>query len=149
MTLRRFIKKNNRVTAAQSPRALRWNERGAAAVEFALVLPLLFAVLFGIIQFGALFFLHNNMVNAAREAARKLAVGDITTVAQAQATANAYLASWGLAFTVTPTIGVAPGSDMIVTVTVPMKSATLIDVIGVFSPSSNPVLRATVTMRKE
>jgi Flp pilus assembly protein TadG len=126
------------------------DDRGAAAVEFALVLPLLVGVLFGIIQFGALFFLHNNMVNAAREAARKMAVGEATTNAQAQTVATTYLASWGLTFTATATgAGAVAGTDQVVTITVPMKSASLIDVIGLFSPSSNPLLRATVTMRKE
>jgi Flp pilus assembly protein TadG len=126
------------------------DDRGAAAVEFALVLPLLIAMLFGIIQFGALFFLHNNMVNAAREAARKMAVGEATTNAQAQTIATTYLASWGLTFTPVATgAGGATGTDVAVTITVPMKSASLIDLIGLFSPSSNPLLSATVTMRKE
>ena len=40
--------------------------RGAVAVEMAVVAPVLFLIFGGIVQFGALFFLHNNMVNAAR-----------------------------------------------------------------------------------
>ena len=45
-------------------------EEGAAAVEFALVLPILILILFGIIEFG--FALHNKEVitNASREGAR-------------------------------------------------------------------------------
>ena len=51
-------------------------EGGAAAVEFALVLPLLIALLFGILQFGWYFFVANNASSAAREGARRVVVGD-------------------------------------------------------------------------
>lgn len=46
------------------------DERGAAAVEFALVLPLLIAFLFGIISFGFLFAQDLALGNAARQTAR-------------------------------------------------------------------------------
>ena len=55
-----------------------FRRRGAAAVEMAVVAPVLILLLGGIIQFGGLFFLHNNMVNAAREAARALALKTVT-----------------------------------------------------------------------
>ncbi len=45
-------------------------QRGQALVEFALVAPLLFLLLFGIIQFGFLLAGQVGMTNAAREAAR-------------------------------------------------------------------------------
>ncbi len=44
--------------------------RGLAAVEFALVLPVLLLVLFGIINFGALMYDQAVVTNAAREGAR-------------------------------------------------------------------------------
>jgi Flp pilus assembly protein TadG len=54
---------------------LRWrNERGAAAVEFALLLPLLVVILFGIIAFGIALMRTVNYVSAAREGARYAAV---------------------------------------------------------------------------
>ena len=48
---------------------------GAAAVEFALLLPLLILLLFGFIQFGTAFNARIQATNAAREAARLAVVG--------------------------------------------------------------------------
>ncbi|HUL85838.1 MAG TPA: TadE/TadG family type IV pilus assembly protein [Actinomycetota bacterium] len=45
-------------------------ERGAAAVEFAIVAPLLFILVFGIIDFGFGFHAWNAIENSAREGAR-------------------------------------------------------------------------------
>jgi Flp pilus assembly pilin Flp len=50
-------------------------EEGAAAVEFALLLPLLVVLLFGFIQFGTAFNTRIQATNAAREAARVAVVG--------------------------------------------------------------------------
>ena len=46
------------------------NERGAAAVEFAIVLPLLLFVVFGIIEFSVIFYDKAMITNASREGAR-------------------------------------------------------------------------------
>jgi Flp pilus assembly protein TadG len=51
------------------------SERGAAAVEFALIAPLLFMLIFGIIQFGLAWSQKEIFVQAAREGARYAAVG--------------------------------------------------------------------------
>ena len=48
---------------------------GAAAVEFALLLPLLVLLLFGFIQFGTAFNTRIQATNAAREAARLAVTG--------------------------------------------------------------------------
>jgi Flp pilus assembly pilin Flp len=48
---------------------------GAAAVEFALLLPLLVLLLFGFIQFGTAFNTRIQATNAAREAARAAVTG--------------------------------------------------------------------------
>jgi Flp pilus assembly pilin Flp len=50
-------------------------QEGAAAVEFALLLPLLVLLLFGFIQFGLAFNTRIQATNAAREAARQAVVG--------------------------------------------------------------------------
>lgn len=51
------------------------DDRGAAAVEFALVSVLLLILLFGIIQYGYFFFQSTAAEHAAREGARLAAVG--------------------------------------------------------------------------
>ncbi len=45
-------------------------ERGAAAVEFAIILPVLLLVMFGIVEFGTLMYDQIMVTNAAREGAR-------------------------------------------------------------------------------
>lgn len=52
---------------------------GAAAVEFALVFPLLLLLLFGIVEFSIAFYAQQGTAAAAREAARRAAVGTITS----------------------------------------------------------------------
>lgn len=49
-------------------------ENGQVLVEYALVLPVLLLVLFGIIEFGIIVFSHDTIANAAREGARYGAV---------------------------------------------------------------------------
>jgi Flp pilus assembly pilin Flp len=51
------------------------DEGGAAAVEFALLLPLIVLLLFGIIEFGLAFNTRIQATNAAREGARMAIVG--------------------------------------------------------------------------
>jgi len=46
------------------------NERGAALVEMALVLPIVILLFLGMIDFGRAIFLYNNLTNAARDGAR-------------------------------------------------------------------------------
>lgn len=56
-------------------RARRRGDRGAVAVEFALVFPFLVLIVFAIIQYGFYFWAMQGGASAAREAARKAAVG--------------------------------------------------------------------------
>lgn len=60
--------------------------RGAALVEFAIVLPLLLTVLFGIVEFGQLFKVRLSAQQAAREACR---------IAVLQSTAKPYTTTSG------------------------------------------------------
>ena len=57
----------------------RRREGGAVAVEFALIFPLLAIIVFAIIQYGFYFWAMQGGSAAAREAARKAAVGNPTS----------------------------------------------------------------------
>ena len=55
------------------------DEDGGPLVEFAVLMPIFFVIMFGIIEWGNIFFVENNMLIAAREAARSWAVGTVTS----------------------------------------------------------------------
>jgi uncharacterized membrane protein len=61
------------------------DDQGAAAVEFALVSVLLFTLLFGIIQYGFLFFQYQAAAATAHQAARQAAEGIDDCVSYADA----------------------------------------------------------------
>ncbi len=103
---------------------------GASAVEFALVAPLLIGLLLGIIQYGSLFLVQTRMTDTARDTARRLAVGDLTSESDAEDYARARLADWSATFTATAVLPAAGDRDVSVTITVPMAEAALINLVG-------------------
>ena len=89
-------------------------DRGAALVEFALILPLLVLLVFGIIEFGRGYHTKTTLTHAAREGVRVAALdsGDpVSTVRDAAPNLNAA----GISVTVTPSPCVA-GQPVTVTV---------------------------------
>jgi len=52
----------------------RQRQQGAAAVEFAIIALLLFTLLFGILEFGRLFYVYNTVQEVTRHAAREAVV---------------------------------------------------------------------------
>jgi Flp pilus assembly protein TadG len=115
------------------PRDRRDRQRGVAAVEFALVLPLLLTVVLGAIDWGWYFFVDQLVTNAAREAARAgslLPPRPTSTTSQAEAAAAkaglAYLKRVSLSETgVAASFTTVDGTDAIsVTITYPVGSLT-------------------------
>ena len=134
-------------TRAKGWRALWRGRDGAAAVEFAFIMPILLLLLSGIVQFGGIMFLENHMTSVARDATRKIAIGDLTE-ADAPSAVQQSLMNWGVTYDVDVALVDAGGGDQDITVTIslPMSEAALMDVLGVFQSGN---LTAAVTMRQE
>jgi Flp pilus assembly protein TadG len=122
--------------------------RGQSVVEFALVLPLLLMILFGITEFGRAWMTANILTSAAREGAR-LAVVTAPDVAAVTARVTDVCAAAGVTPTGITITGPDPGDpDRRVTVTV---SADFTVLTGTILESFNGTipLRATSVMRHE
>jgi Flp pilus assembly protein TadG len=87
-------------------------ERGAAAVEMAIVLPVLLMIIFGIVDFGRMLNAQVTLTEAAREGARSAAVGQTTTETNARV-ANV---TSGMTGVTTDIAGCAGTTDATVTV---------------------------------
>lgn len=95
----------------------RFDERGVAAAEFALLLPALLLILLGIIEFGMIMYGREVVTNAAREGARagivqgppKRTEGEIVTIAE-NYLANTGINSSNVNFTVTGEGSVSPNN---------------------------------------
>ncbi len=79
-------------------------DRGAAAVELALVLPVLLLLVCGIVDFGRAYNAQITLATAARESVRVWALGGTTTQVQDRATAAAV----GMSVTATPLPSTSP-----------------------------------------
>lgn len=104
----------------------RRSEDGAAAVEFALIVPLLLLVMLTIIDFGWIFNQQLSLTAAAREGARHLAIHTDDSDAQAEAEARAEVVA-GVTVTITYEATCSEDStDDVVTmrVTAPMDDLT-------------------------
>lgn len=119
---------------------------GLATVEAALVLPLVFLLVLGMIDFGMMFHTLHTMTNAARDGARQLAVRD-GTPAQAAALARNRLAGIHAAFTVTATEPAVddPSRDVTVRISVPRSDISW----GVAGVTWKDPCVVEVKMRKE
>ncbi len=121
----------------RAPRRL--GERGSMSVEFALMLPLFFMVLYAVVTYGLIFAAQQNLTLAATEGARAALNYQVSTSAQAALTARAgaacttamNLASWlsGITCTSTPAGTCSYDASMYcikVTLTYPYASNPLI-----------------------
>lgn len=144
-----LLRKQCAAAAAMPLRVLKdAGESGAALVEFTVVAPVFFLLVFGIIQFGMIFSLQNTMLNAAREASRSMAVQSLTS-GQAQTVAVNYLAPYNNTFTYAirdHCLDSPKVQDVTVTITTSAAAASVINYMGLFTGQN---LSASVTMRKE
>ena len=113
------------------------HEEGAVAVEFALIVPLFCLLMFGMIQYGMYFWSAQSAADAAREGARRGAVGqtcaDLTAltgslVRLAQATPTVtrqYYSATDTAFATPITLSATNATDANVRVTLSYPSSNL------------------------
>jgi Flp pilus assembly protein TadG len=138
-----------------APRKLKSSD-GQTMVEFALVLPLLAVLLFGIIQFGIVFNNYLDLTDATRAGARKAAVSrntsdpsgpaGVATQAVINSAGDITLKSTDVTVQTTGPDGVnawGAGDDVTVTATYPFK----IDLFGFVFASGN--LHSKTTERVE
>lgn len=99
-------------------------ERGAAAVEFALVAPILLALVAGIVEFSHAYNLQISVTQAAREAAREMAIEDDQAAAELAAVTGAPGLTGGDFEYVFSPASCTAGENMSVTVTYPAPTLT-------------------------
>ncbi|WP_419955714.1 TadE/TadG family type IV pilus assembly protein [Neobacillus niacini] len=117
------------------------SESGQSLVEFALVLPLLVVLLFGIIDFGRIFHAYLTIDHAGREAARAASIGkdetNIKNVAVTQGT------SIGLTSGQVNVASGSSGADATITITYPINFLTPVigDIVGSITLKDTTVMR--------
>jgi len=123
---------------------------GASAVEFAIVAPIFFLVVLGIIEFGRMSMVQQVITNAAREGAR-IAVLDGSTNTKVTNRVNDYLSAGsvnGATVTMTPDPPSTAGFDdpVSVSVSVPFDNVSWLPAPFFLK---NKDLTASVVMRRE
>jgi Flp pilus assembly protein TadG len=118
-------------------------DEGQAAVELALVLPLVVTVLLAVVQCGLLVRDQILVVHAAREAAREAAVDPDPAAPRRAATEGSTLA----ADRMTVTVGLRGQAGSRVTVEVAYRAPTRVPIVGPLMADLE--LKATAVMRVE
>ncbi len=108
----------------------RARDRGAAAVEFALLLPALLLIVFGIIDFGRALNAQITLTQAAREGARLAALGQPNVVSRTQAAATG-LSPVSVNVASCPA-GAGPSADAVVNVSYSFSFVTPVGAIAAF-----------------
>ena len=124
--------------------------RGAAAVEFAVVLPVFITLVFGMIEYGRMVMVQQVITNAAREGCRK-AIMDGATSQEVQDVVNNYLESAGITsatITITPSepSEAGAGEPVTVSVSVPYDQVSWLPAPMYLSGTE---MSATCVMRRE
>ncbi len=142
-----------RLAHARSRRGRIHGERGAAAVEFAIVASVLVMLIFGVLEFGIDFWQVQNLRAATREGARAAAVrATPTQVSDAMVNASSGSLPPGfVGFTLSPSTGCTPqtvGQEVTVTIQNASLSTSVQDAFTINIPfmpafTTDPTLSGT------
>jgi len=137
-------------------RPCRRNRQGAAVVEFAIVAPIFFLLVFGMIEGGRAIMVQQILTNASREGAR-VAVLDSTTPTASLVKSKVvdYMKNGGISTATTNMVTINPsepttaayGTAVTVTVAIPFSSVTWVPSPWFILGSTN--LTASTVMRRE
>jgi Flp pilus assembly protein TadG len=141
---------NNALRALVRRTGLVRNESGSIAVEFALICPMLFVLVGGVIEGGMLLYTWGNMEHISRQAARAVAVG-AATQAEAKTFIDSKMRTSVGAMTVTATVSTSAGAtpledQVVVRVTVAGTELAKILPFGIFRLTN---LESNVSLRLE
>jgi Flp pilus assembly protein TadG len=134
-------------------RRIRNRDRGASLIEFAILMPLLILLLFGIVEFAWAFSQNVDVRHGAREGARLAAVdygaGNAGLITGSGGVCSRMDLSSGQTVTIASTdllapVGVGVGDEVTVTVSAPLDTLT-----GFFNAILPATLSSTVAIRIE
>ncbi|MGQ9562480.1 MAG: TadE/TadG family type IV pilus assembly protein [Thermogutta sp.] len=146
----KYKRTQQRLRPQRPPHSSYPGRAGVAVVEFAVVAPLFFLLILGMIEFGRMVMVQQVITNASREGARTAIVQGATT-SDVVGTVNNYLTGGGVRGA---TVSVSPdpidlagyGDPVTVTVSVPFRQVSWLPAPMFLKDTE---LRATTTMRRE
>jgi Flp pilus assembly protein TadG len=118
---------------------------GTVSVEFMLWMPLIFTIILFTVDVALIYLKQADMWTVARDQSRRMSVDSTYNPTQAQI--QALLFSSLSSATVTTSGATTAGTDKVVTIQVPLCTASLFGVVGCYDNSLN--LTARVTMASE
>jgi len=132
-------------------RLYRKKQRGASVVEFAVIAPLFFMLILGIIEFGRVMTVQQVITNAAREGAR-MAILDGSSASEVESWVTEYLAGAhieGAAIAIDPAqpSSAGYGAPITVSVSIPISEISWLPSPLFFKKSNT--LSASAVMRRE
>jgi Flp pilus assembly protein TadG len=134
-------------------RRCRRNRQGAAVVEFAIIAPLFFMMVFGMIEFGRAIMVQQVLTNASREGARVAVLDSQTpTATQVKSLVATYLQNAGITgatVTINPAepTSASYGQPVTVNVQIPFSNVSWLPAPWFLTGSTK--LKASTVMRRE
>lgn len=119
------------------------DEKGAVTVEFTMLFPFFILLMIFFVDACVIYLTHTEINNVARDAARRMSTGELTTPEEVVAYAGEHLYLGSRTYTVQSDFG----ANMRVIVEVPMQQAVFFGVF--FRPVLGESLLVISTMRRE